>query len=273
VATVMLVVHPGRKDAEDLAESLTAWLSAAGHRVVGVEEHDAPVRADLAVSLGGDGTMLRTVDACLPTNTPVLGVNLGTLGYLTEVEPEHAEAALESYFAGRAQVEERMALEALVVPGPGGDARRTAGLALNEVVVERAGPGHTIRTRVVLSGVPFIVYAADGVIVATPTGSTAYNLSARGPILSPQLEAMVLTPVSPHMLFDRALVLGAGEQVRLEVMPPHPAALCLDGARRSELLPGDAVVCRPAAARARLVRLRRSDFHAIVRAKFGLEER
>jgi len=146
-------------------------------------------------------------------------------------------------------------------------------MVLNEASVEKTLPGHTIRVAASVAGRPLVVYAADGLLVATPTGSTAYNLSVRGPILSPQLRAILLTPVSPHMLFDRPLVLAPEEWVRLEVAPPRPAHLVLDGQRVASLEPGDAVACRPGKVSARLVTFGGRDFHAVLRARFNLADR
>ena len=159
------------------------------------------------MSLGGDGTLLRAVDAALAAGIPVLGVNIGRLGYLTQVEPNGPRGApWPRFLAGTHQVEERMTLEvdghAVPTASWWPDAR-----ALNEATVEKTVPGHTVRVAASIDDRPFVTYAADGLLVSTPTGSTAYNLSARGPVLSPRLRAIVVTPVSPHMLFDRPLVL------------------------------------------------------------------
>ena len=133
--------------------------------------------------------------------------------------------------------------------------------------------GHTIRLAVSIDGEFFTTYAADGLIVATPTGSTAYSLSARGPVVSPRHRAMLLTPVSPHMLFDRTLVLDPTETVEIEVAGFRPAALAVDGQRVATLAEGDVVTCRPAAETARFVRLSSHHFHQILKSKFGLADR
>jgi NAD+ kinase len=146
-------------------------------------------------------------------------------------------------------------------------------MVLNEAAVEKTVPGHTIRVAASIAGRPFVTYAADGLLVATPTGSTAYNLSARGPVLSPGLRALVLTPVSPHMLFDRPLVLEPAQWVRLELVGPRPAVLVLDGQSSDTLRPGDAVVCRVSPSEARLVTFGPRDFFSILRARFHLADR
>ncbi len=286
MAVVVLVVHPERPEAVALAAKATEWLRQRGHEVRTPEGessgakpgaggpgtthplHEGPL--DLAVSLGGDGTMLRTVEMVSPAGVPVLGVNVGHLGYLTEVEASGLESALERFFAGDYGVEERMTLEVSVERKDG-----SAGpscLALNEAVVEKTVSGHTVRLASSIAGRPFISYSADGVLVSTPTGSTAYNLSARGPIVSPRLRALIVTPVSPHMLFDRPLVLEPSEWLRLEVIGARPASLVVDGGTIAELAVGDAVSCGAGPHPALLVTFGGRDFHAILKAKFGLPE-
>ncbi len=218
--------------------------------------------------------MLRTVALASFHGTPVLGVNLGRLGYLTEVEPDNLEHALERFLEGAFAVEERITLEVTVHRAgvaPADTDRRV--IVLNEAVVEKTVPGHTIRVAASIAGRPFVTYAADGLLVCTPTGSTAYNLSARGPILSPGLRAVVLTPVSPHMLFDRPLVLEPEQWVRLELLGPRAAVLVLDGQSADSLEPGDAVLCRVGPAPARLVTYGPRDFFSILRARFHLADR
>lgn len=263
MAAVGIVVHPERSDAADLAKQAAEWLTERGHRVVEPGE-DA---LDLAVSLGGDGTMLRTVDLVAAAGVAILGVNVGRLSYLTEVEPPDLESALERYFAGDYRIEERMTLDV----DTGG--KFPTLLALNEAWLEKRSPGHTIHLRLAIAGAAFTTYAADGFIVSTPTGSTAYNLSVRGPIVSPTLEAIVVKPVSPHQLFDFPLVLGPDEDVRLEVLDGRAATLLVDGRTVGDLESGDALTCRRGAHPARLVRFGERNFHSILKAKFGLADR
>jgi len=145
--------------------------------------------------------------------------------------------------------------------------------ALNEAVVEKHESGHTVRLLARIAGEPFTSYAADGLIVATPTGSTAYSLSARGPVVSPRHRALLLTPVSPHMLFDRTLVLDPTETVEIEVDGFRHAGLAIDGRLVATLDDGDVVTCRAAVETARFVRLAPHHFHQILKAKFGLADR
>jgi NAD+ kinase len=144
---------------------------------------------------------------------------------------------------------------------------------LNEAVLEKVRTGRLARLAVDINGTYFTTYAADGVIVATPTGSTAYSFSARGPIVSPRHRCLLLTPVSPHMLFDRSLVLDAEEELRFRVVEERSVALTLDGMVRGELHAGDTVTCSGGPRPARVVTFGPRDFHQILKAKFGLADR
>lgn len=292
MATVAVVPHVLRRQATELAVRAAGWLVAHGHEirvpdedavVAELAEHAWPaeklaVGLDLAVSAGGDGTMLRTVDLVCPWGVPVLGVNAGRLGYLTEVEAAGLEVALERFFAGEHTIEERMTLQVDVkgadVAGDGeGGGARSSWPALNEAVLGKTQSGHMLRLAVSVNDAEFTTYAADGVIVCTPTGSTAYNLSARGPIVSPRQRALVVTPVSPHMLFDRSLVLGAEEHVHLRVLDGTAAELVVDGRSVGVLEPGASAACSAGPHDARLVKFDGRDFHRILKAKFGLSDR
>lgn len=286
MATVGLVLHHEREQAAELARSASKWLGDRGHGVrlpepdaglAGLEDRAVPeaelaAGLDLAVSLGGDGTMLRAVDLVAEAGVPVLGVNVGQLGYLTQVEPDDLEPSLDCFLAGGHTVEERMLLDVAVDASPGweGPAHH---LALNEAVVEKTPMGHTVRLAVAIDDDFFTTYAADGLIVATPTGSTAYAFSARGPIVEPEHRALLLVAVSPHMLFDRTLVLGPSRRLRLEVSGHRPATLSVDGRNLGPLAPGDAIVCTAAGRSARIVTFGPRDFHRILKEKFGLNDR
>ena len=274
MARIAFAVRPNRPEANALADRAESWLADRGHESVRSVMTDRKIDldgTDLLVSLGGDGTLLRSVDSALATSVPVLGVNLGLLGYLTEVEPAGLEDALARFLDGRYEVEERMTLSVIVTAADGTVLAEQC--ALNEATVEKMVPGHTVRIAASIDGTPFVTYAADGLLLATPTGSTAYNLSARGPLLSPRMRALVLTPVSPHMLFDRPLVLDPDQRVRLEVLAPRPAVLVVDGLTVATLEPGATLDCREGDRPARLVTFGSRDLHAILRAKFHLADR
>ncbi|MDQ1493263.1 MAG: kinase [Actinomycetota bacterium] len=279
---VGIVPHPQR--AAGAAERAARFLAAAGVEVripspdaeaIGLPDlaYDRKTFAaglEFAVSLGGDGTMLRTVELVAPEGVPVLGVNLGQLGFLTEVEPAQLEEALQRALAGECQISERMVLAVVVdSDGPAGG----KWLALNEAVLDKCSSGHLVRLAVSINGKFFTTYAADGLIVATPTGSTAYNFSAQGPIVSPSHRCLILTPVSPHMLFQRSLVLGPEEELEFEVTSQMPVGLVLDGREVGRLSPGDSVTCTQGPRPARLMTFHPRDFHQVLKAKFGLADR
>jgi NAD+ kinase len=270
VSTLLLVVNSERPAAVALVETIRAWWEERGYKVLGSEPDADPAMADFAISLGGDGTMLRTVHLTLPYSIPVLGVNLGRMGFLTEVEPAALEESFGRIVAGDYRIEERMVLE-VTIASPGGAGSRH--LAINEVIVEKTQPGHTIRVDVALSGTRFLTYVADGLLACTPTGSTAYNLSARGPVISPRLRAVVLTPVAPHLVFDRSVVLDAEETVEMTLLDGPAAAAVVDGVPLRQLAAGDVVACRAATERARLITLDDMGFHSVLRSRFGLSDR
>jgi len=287
MATVALVVHEHRPEAAELAREAAQWLLARDHHVrlpkadadhVGLSEHGvAPDQLaadlDLAVTLGGDGTILRAVSLVSRAGVPLLGVNLGRMGYLADLEPVGLTDALERIVAGDYAIEERMMLS--VVVHRAGETHPDAGAgiwALNEAVIERPAAGHTVHVAVEVEGRFWTTYAADGLIVATPTGSTAYAFSAGGPIVSPNVRALLMTPVSAHMSFDRSLVVDAADSVRIEVTD-RPATLVLDGREMGLLGKGDAIVCTEAPGRAKFVAFGTRDFYGILKAKFGVADR
>jgi NAD+ kinase len=283
--TVGLVAHRDRPEAGSLARRIADWLQGHGV-VVRVPAADADAIGlgrladgdgsefagglDVVISLGGDGTMLRTLDMVFESGVAVLGVNVGHMGYLTEVEPTDIDERLQQLCAGDYEIVERMVLQ-VDVTSAGPAAGRW--WALNEAVLEKIRTGRMARLAVDINGTPFTTYAADGVIVATPTGSTAYSFSARGPIVSPRHRSLVLTPVSPHMLFDRSLVLDADEELRFRVEDERSVILTLDGQVRGELDAGDVVACTGGRRPARVVTFGERDFHQILKAKFQLPDR
>ncbi|MDQ3738517.1 MAG: NAD(+)/NADH kinase [Actinomycetota bacterium] len=280
---VAIVAHHERHEAVELIRRAIKWLDEHDHEAWVHADDASPLGltdvaaarslggADLVLSLGGDGTMLRTVRLLDGAPVPILGVKLGWLGYLTELEPPELTSGLERFFngpdEGRWVLDDRLMLDVTLNGGDGGSWR-----ALNEAVVEKHESGHTVRLLAIIDGEPFTTYAADGLIVATPTGSTAYSLSARGPVVSPRHRAVLLTPVSPHMLFDRTLVLDPSETVDIEVLGHRHAELAVDGVHAVTLSGGDVVRCVPSAATARFVRMTERHYHQILKAKFGLKD-
>jgi NAD+ kinase len=275
---VGILVHAGRPEAVAAAQRLAGFLRARGVATRGLigEGHAADEETtgdrfapglDLVLSIGGDGTLLRSAKIAATADVPLLGVKVGRVGFLTQTEPAGSEAVLERILGGEFPIEERTAITAQ----PSGAPWAGPEWALNEVIVEKVARHHLVRVAVLIGGTYVTTFSADGVIVATPTGSTAYAFSAGGPIVSPSVRAMLLAPVAPHMVFDRSIVVSEREEVRLEILPDEPGLLSADGRPGLEMPVGSSVVIRPAARPARLVRNGDGPrFFALLRDKFGL---
>jgi NAD+ kinase len=263
--TVGFVVHAGRPAAVEAAEALRQAIVGDGAKTVDLDGVATDV--DLVVAVGGDGTFLRAAHVAAQVGSPVLGVKVGRLGFLTEVEPPAAASLVREALAGRARIEERLT----VVAEPADGASFPPQWAMNEVMVEKRARHRLIRLKVEVDGQYVTTFSADGVIVATPTGSTAYSFSARGPIVSPEVACLVLTPIAAHMVFDRSFVLGAASVVTLEVVGDEPGLVSADGRESQEVPVGTEVRIRASNRPARLVR--RDDgagFLTRVRDKFDL---
>jgi len=281
INNVCIVAHHTRADVGALAGKLAAWLAdsgrhvwmpladAAAHAMPMLGSERSPRDADLVVVLGGDGTVLRAVSLIDGAPIPILGVNVGTVGYLTETAPEDVMAALAALCSGDGSgmsIDERMMMSARVAQG---SLAGTAWRALNEVVLEKQMSGHTVWIDVRISGELFEGYSADGIIIATPTGSTAYSLSARGPVVSPRHRALVVTPVSAHMNFDRSLVLDPSESLSMTVTGSRPVDVVVDGRKVATLDVGTRVDFAPDSCTVRFVRFGVPRFHQVLRTKFG----
>jgi NAD+ kinase len=280
-----VVAHPNRAGARDLGKELARW--AAEHGVVlrtldteqgcagpdaeCVPEAEFAADLDLIVALGGDGTLLRAAGLALPGEVPVLGINLGRLGFLTETEPDDLTRALDAVAAGHYTIEPRTTLQVLIRTGDGNPAATAS--AVNDLVLEKTARHRLAGVAVSIDGRLFARYAADGIIVATPTGSTAYSFSAGGPVVSPRIDALMITPIAPHMVFNRSLLLHPDEVVRLQVLPGSSGVdASVDGRPVCELPPGSVAEVRRSPNRALLVRLDGADFFGRVRSKFRLAD-
>jgi NAD+ kinase len=268
INAVGLVLHPGR-DCTTAAKTITVWARAREVTVLGledeivrigapaaaVEQRDLARRSDVLVSLGGDGTMLRSMRLARGHHAPVLGVNLGRLGFLAEVDVPELAAALTAIDERRFTVEARSGVRATFA---GEDTT-----AFNDVALVRIpGRGSTAAVEVQVEGHSFVRYAADAVVVATPTGSTAYSFSAGGPIVSPSAEGLLVVPVAPHSAFNRALFLSGGEKLVLKVLPSSgELAVEADGRVVGHVLAGDVVDLTLLPAAARVVRLGHTTFY------------
>jgi NAD+ kinase len=259
IERVSIVAHGAKPGIEEIGSGLAGWLAERG--IVVTDE-----RPDLVVSLGGDGTMLRAAQVAHKADAPLLGVNLGTLGYLTEVDAGEELVALEKILNGAYEIEERMMLRCESSEG------EFSYVGLNEVLIERGSRHRLVRLNVSIGGERLAAFNADGVIVATPTGSTAYALSAGGPIVSPRTQCMVLVPVSAHMIFSRPFVLAPDEVVSIEVDPEveEPASMSLDGAIGCDLVPGTTMLVRRHFRPLMLVRITGPGFIERLRTKLDL---
>jgi NAD+ kinase len=217
---------------------------------------------DVVAAVGGDGTMLAAVQVALVHDAPVFGFNLGTIGFLTEVEPEELERVVEMLGEGSYTIVPRMALTARL----GG--KQATGL--NDVVVEKVDSLRLVHLEVSIDDEDFLTYRADGLVVATPTGSTAYSFSAGGPLVDHSIEAILLTPVASHSLFSRTMVLPPTAVLKVTARRPRPVRVSVDKVRLGELGEGDSVEIGAAAAPIRFARFGRFSFPAAVTEKFEL---
>ncbi|MBD32558.1 MAG: hypothetical protein CL451_05885 [Acidimicrobiaceae bacterium] len=285
MSVISMMLHPERSDSHQLAIQLADHLIGEGN-IVRLSETEAAAigrpelgctlemladSVDLAVSIGGDGTMLRTFERVARQSIPVLGVNVGDLGYLTEFEADEAKGAIEAALNGALPVEERLMVQSRIERADGQNDGTWTGL--NEAVLEKKSQGHTVRLEVTIDGSAFATYAGDGLIVSTPTGSTAYNLSARGSIVAPTHWSLQLTPVAPHMLFDRSLVLRPDTEIRIAVLGEREANLSVDGRSVAVLGDGDVLIATRSDIIARLVTSGSGGFHQVLKQKFGLKDR
>ncbi|MFD4669148.1 NAD(+)/NADH kinase [Lentzea sp. NPDC058450] len=273
-----IVLHPQR-DSAPAVEAILGWATNRGVEILGIKDEiqrlrceatpvtaeDLGRRADLVVSLGGDGTMLRAMRLADGEKAPVLGVNLGKLGFLAEVDVPDLPAALSAIDAHDFSVEPRLAVDATF-----NDRKVTA---FNDVAVVRIPGEGSARVAVHVAGQPFVSYASDAVIVATPTGSTAYSFSAGGPITSPSVEAILVTPAAPHSAYSRGVVLSVHDEVELDLLPSSGRlAVEVDGMVAGYVEPGQRVSLRGRAAAARVVRLGMTTFYQRARRKLNLSD-
>ncbi|GIH11615.1 NAD kinase 2 [Rhizocola hellebori] len=279
----LLVTHTGRKDSTAHARTVARDLSDAGFevRVVAEEAFDldlpevtpvsgvaAAAGVEIVFALGGDGTLLRAAELARPVGAPMLGINLGKVGFLAEAEISDLDKAVRDVVARDYTVEERMTID--VTATLAGEVLAES-WALNEVTVEKSAPERMLELMVDVDGRPLSRYGCDGVICATPTGSTAYAFSAGGPVVWPQVEALLVVPISAHALFSRPLVTSPTCRIDISVDPyTSLAVLCCDGRRVFDLPPGVNITVRRGATPVRVAQLRPQPFTDRLVAKFAL---
>jgi NAD+ kinase len=285
VTRVGLIAKPDAPAASRVILQVLEWLAA--HGLTGVLEKqtaglvpaasvqaaskdELPGLVDLLVVLGGDGTLLSMARAVGDLGVPILGVNLGGLGFLTATTLDEMRPALEAVVAGRMAIEERMLLAARLVRGG-----HTIGeySALNDVVITKSAMSRIVDLAVSVGGRHATAYRADGLIISTPTGSTAYNLSTGGPILFPTMDAVVLTPIAPHTLSNRPIVIPGAERIEVTLLDDQDVMLTMDGQVGVPLRARDTVEVQKAAARIRLLRFPQKDFFSVLRTKLKWGER
>jgi NAD+ kinase len=277
IRTVGLVVKRDRPRAVRLAQRMITWLKRrrvtvlldAEARLTGApsrSKDELAREADLIVVLGGDGTLL-SIARRTPADVPILGVNLGQLGFLTEITEAEALPMLARVLAGRYELERRMTLAAVLRRGERAPRHFRA---LNDVVVTNGARARIIEFAVAVDGLPLTTYRADGVIVATPTGSTGYSLSVGGPIVEPTLQVLLLSPISPHTVSNRPVVLRPNAVVRLSVGPREPdAILTIDGQEGTPLAGGDVIDVRQGRSPVSLVHSPDRTHYDVLRSKLG----
>jgi NAD+ kinase len=280
-----VVAKPDAQEAPEVLRRLLTWLESRQVEAILEKETaglvptatvtvaakpELPSQVDAILVLGGDGTLLSMARAVGDLEVPLLGVNLGGLGFLTATTLDEMLPAVEGLLAGRMAVDERMVLAASVVRD---GLRLGEYAALNDVVITKSAMSRIINLTVSVAGQHATAYRADGLIISTPTGSTAYSLSAGGPILFPTMDAMVLTPICSHTLTNRPIVLPGGERVEVTLASDQDVMLTLDGQVGVQLREHDAVEVKRAAARVRLARFREKDFFSVLRTKLKWGER
>lgn len=254
-----LEVRHGPENARAFAEKLRATITAAGAEVLDRGSADKP---DFVLAVGGDGTVLAAAQQALRHDVPLLGFNLGTTGFLAEAEPDDMVEAIDRLMNGDFESVEQMTVAATV-----NDETATG---VNDVVVEKVDSQRLIHLDVSVDGAHFLTYRADGLIIATPTGSTAYSFSARGPLVDPSLDALILTPVAAHSLFDRTLVLPAHTRLSIVVQRDRPVKVTVDKVDMGHLGEGQMVEIEEGRRPVRFVRFKHRPFSRLVTDKFGL---
>jgi NAD+ kinase len=270
---VLLVVNSRKHDVGQLALAIERFVRARGGETVAVDFAARTDPAlldgvDLAVSLGGDGTLLACARMVADRGVPILAVNMGDFGFITEVSRSELFDAWEKFLAGSLGTSERLMLTVSVRRGDGLAAEFTG---LNDAVVSALGISRMIRLKVFLSDTSVGRYRADGVIVATPTGSTAYSMAAGGPIVYPEMDAFILTPICPFTLSNRPTVVPSTEILRIVVEEPQKAevTLTVDGQESVRLQPRDEVLVRQAPRKALIIRSDKRTFYEVMRMKLG----
>lgn len=275
------------KDANlDITKWMNEYLVSRGSKTFIAEEQmttdgiytdvgTIPKDTECAIVLGGDGTLLQAAHDLLPLKIPLLGINLGTLGFLAETEKQNIAEALEALFSNHYCVEERMMLDTCIIESQGIKyIDKPCKPALNDIVITRSGFSRIIEVSIYVNGALVNDYRGDGVIVSTPTGSTGYNLSAGGPVVTPEAKLIVITPICPHSLNARSIVVASEDVVHIKIRESkktqeEEAITTIDGSRVLALKAGDCIEIRKSTDITSLIRVGNNNFFQILRTKLG----
>ena len=232
---------------------------------------DMPEDIECVLVLGGDGTLLQAARELLQRHIPLLGINLGTLGFLTSAEKSELPKCLDSVLDDSCSIDERMMLEGVAYHG---SEKIQMNIALNDVIIARAGFSRLVELKIYVNGELLSIYNADGIIVSTPTGSTGYSLSAGGPIIFPQTDVIVITPICPHSLQARSLVVSGEDRIMIEIgrrrkTQKEEAMVTFDGRSAQELETGDRIEIYKAQETTQLIRLKGRSFYQVLQNKIG----
>lgn len=280
------VITNSDKDKDyEIAERICAYICANGRTCVVTKDNkeykkdqrsytnieEIPMDTECAIVLGGDGTFIQAANDLVNRDIPIMGVNLGTLGFLAETEKQNVEEYLNRLFHDQCRIESRMMIKGEVYCS---GKKTDEGYSLNDIVINRSGLGRLIRVELSVNGALIDSYSGDGIIVATPTGSTGYNLSAGGPVLIPQLKGMVISPICPHSLNKRSLVVSPEDQVTLKIgqckaNQQDAAVAFLDGRITADLATGDEIRICKADVETKIVKFYDLNFYEILRNKLG----
>lgn len=286
IKKIGIVANPTKTGAFSLIGQVVGWLGERGIEVlldstvsdkIATEAQSSPVsempgHVDLMVSFGGDGTMLSVAQHMNEAQTPLMGVKVGGLGFLTAVTEDEVFTTLEEVLAGRHRIEKRMTLGCTVVRADGSSLPET--VALNDVVIQRDSLKRMFMIETYVDGEFLASYACDGLIISTPTGSTAHSLSAGGPIVHPDAKAIVVTPICPHMLTNRPLVLSSKQELKAVVASDHASAgIMIDGQISISLNPGDEVFVRKSPLIIVLAASSGKSYFEVLRTKLNLGRR
>lgn len=281
-----LIITNVEKDAElSVTNKIAAYLQKAGKEAVictvppfadYFDKSSMIKEFDCAIVLGGDGTIIQTANDLIATNIPILGVNLGTVGYLAEIEEQYVLDALESLFKNEYNIESRLMIQGNVIysSNPQTELNNTMGYSLNDIVITRKGFSRIISLDIYVNDILAVNFMGDGVIISTPTGSTAYNLSAGGPIVVPRAEVCVITPICPHSLSPRSIVVSAEDTIKIVIGKSRKtleaeAIASFDGNKSIELGTNDMVLINKAQYDTKLIKLNNSGIYDVLRSKLG----